>query len=159
MALSLSTVFYALSTLNSSILQGIGKVNTPIINAAIALVAQTVIAVVLLITTNLGVYSIAIATTLYAGLMCLLNQYSVKKAIAYRQEYKKSFFIPMLAAMIMGVCIKLVYEGIYLLSASMKVSVILAILSGMVVYLFLLIVLKYFTKQELEVFTRKGNRK
>ena len=159
MALSLSTVFYALSTLNSSILQGIGKVNTPIINAAIALVAQTVIAVVLLITTNLGVYSIAIATTLYAGLMCLLNQYSVKKAIAYRQEYKKSFFIPMLAAMIMGVCIKLVYEGIYLLSASMKVSVILAILSGMVVYLVLLIVLKYFTKQELEVFTRKGNRK
>jgi len=36
MTLSLSVIFYALSTLNSSILQGLGKVNTPIINAGIS---------------------------------------------------------------------------------------------------------------------------
>ena len=53
MALALSVVFYALSTLNSSILQGMGKVNAPIINAGIALVIQTVTAVVLLLFTNL----------------------------------------------------------------------------------------------------------
>lgn len=131
MALSLSTVFYALSTLNSSILQGIGKVNTPIVNAAIALLVQTITAIVLLRITNLGVYSIAIATTLYAGLMCFLNQYSVKKAIAYRQEYRKSFFIPILASVIMGGVIKLVYEGMYLCVASMKIAVILAIMLGL----------------------------
>ena len=45
MTLSLSVIFYALSTLNSSILQGLGKVNTPIINAGISLVVQTVAAV------------------------------------------------------------------------------------------------------------------
>ncbi len=152
MALSLSTVFYALSTLNSSILQGIGKVNTPIVNAAIALLVQTITAIVLLRITNLGVYSIAIATTLYAGLMCFLNQYSVKKAIAYRQEYRKSFFIPILASVIMGGVIKLVYEGMYLCVASMKIVVILAIMLGIVLYLFLLILFQCFTKQEIENF-------
>ncbi len=59
MTLSLSVIFYALSTLNSSILQGLGKVNTPIINAGISLVVQTVAAVLLLMFTRLDLYSIA----------------------------------------------------------------------------------------------------
>jgi stage V sporulation protein B len=84
MTLSLSVVFYALSTLNSSILQGLGKVNAPIINAAVALVIQTVAACVLLFFTKLDLYSIAIANTLYSGIMCVLNQWRVRKAVGYR---------------------------------------------------------------------------
>ena len=79
MTLSLSVIFYALSTLNSSILQGLGKVNTPIINAGISLVVQTVAAVLLLMFTSLDLYSIAIANTLYSGMMCVLNQWGGKK--------------------------------------------------------------------------------
>jgi len=94
MALSVSVIFYALSTLNSSILQGIGKVNAPIINACIALVLQTAIAVILLICTDLGIYSIIIANIVYSGVMCILNQRAVRKAIGYKQEYKKNFSDP-----------------------------------------------------------------
>lgn len=48
-ALAVSVIFYALSTLSNAVLQGIGKVNVPVINSAIALVVQTGAAVVLLL--------------------------------------------------------------------------------------------------------------
>ena len=90
MTLSLSVIFYALSTLNSSILQGLGKVNTPIINAGISLVVQTVAAVLLLMFTRLDLYSIAIANTLYSGMMCVLNQWAVRRAAGDRKDFRHS---------------------------------------------------------------------
>lgn len=138
MALAASVVFYALSTLNSSILQGMGKVNTPIVNAGIALMLQTLTAVGLLFFTDLDLYSIAIANTVYSGMMCLLNQYSVHKAIGYRQEIVKTFMIPGLAAVFMGVAAWAVYTGLYLVTDSMQLSVIPAILVAVMVYFVML---------------------
>ena len=65
MALAVSVIFYALSTLNSQILQGLGQLNAPIINAAIALVLQTVSAMLLLTFTGLDLYAIVVANVLY----------------------------------------------------------------------------------------------
>lgn len=149
MTLSLSVVFYALSTLNSSILQGLGKVNTPIINAGIALVLQTATACGLLFFTDLDLYSIAIANTLYSGVMCVLNQAAVRKAVGYRQEMIRTFFIPFLAAVFMGAAAWAVYEGLYLLTESMRISVIPAIIIGAGVYFVMLILLRGVTEQEL----------
>lgn len=47
-AMSISIIFYALSTISNAVLQGIGKVNLPVVNAAVALVIQTVVLVPLL---------------------------------------------------------------------------------------------------------------
>lgn len=149
MALSLSVIFYALSTLNSSILQGLGKVNTPILNAGIALIVQTVAACILLLFTNLDVYSIAIANTLYSGIMCILNQWAVRKAVGYRQEIRRTFVIPLLASVGMGAVAYAVYRLFYMLSHSMRIAVIPAIIAAIPVYFILLILLKGVTEEEL----------
>lgn len=154
MTLALSVVFYALSTLNSSILQGLGKVNTPILNAGIALVIQTVTAVGLLFFTNLDLYSIAIANTVYSGIMCVLNQMAVKKATGYRQEVTKTFVIPSIAAAFMGAIAWAVYEILYMVTASMRVSVIPAILVAVAVYFVMLILMKGITEEELQGFPK-----
>lgn len=154
MALALSVVFYALSTVSNSILQGLGKVNTPIINAGIALVIQTIAAVVLLFFTKLDLYSIAIVNSIYSGVICLLNQYSVRKAIGYRQEMIKTFALPALASVFMGAAAWAVYEGMYLLTGSMKISVIPAIAVAVIVYFVMLILLRGVTEQELRGFPK-----
>lgn len=154
MALSLSVVFYALSTLNSNILQGLGRLNTPIINAAVALVLQTVAACGLLFFTDLDLYSIAIANTLYSGIMCFLNQMAVRRAIGYRQEIMRTFFIPFLASVFMGAAAWAVYEGMYLLTDSMRISVIPAIPVAVVVYFVMLILMRGVTEQELRGFPK-----
>ena len=154
MALAPSVIFYALSTLNSQILQGIGKLNAPIIHAATALGIQSVVAVALLFLTNLDLYSIAIANTLYSGIMCVLNQYTVRKALGYRQEIKRTFVIPLIASLFMGAAAWAVYEGLFLLTNSKQISVIPAILVGAVVYFVFLLLLKGVTEKELRGFPK-----
>lgn len=149
MALALSVVFYALSALNSNILQGVGKVKTPIVNAAIALGVQTIAAVCLLWFTDLDLYSIAIANTLYSGIMCVLNQYAVCKAIGYRQEMIKTFLIPALAAVGMGAFAWAAYEGLLLLTSAPKISVIIVIPFAVCIYFVMLLVFRGITEEEL----------
>ena len=154
MTLSLSVIFYALSTLNNQILQGLGKLNVPIINAGIALVVQTVAAVLLLLFTDLDLYAIAIANTLYSGLICVLNQAAVRRAVGYRQEITKTFVIPFLASAFMGAIAWAVYEGLLLLTASPTISVIPAIIVGVMVYFVLLILFRGVSETELKGFPK-----
>lgn len=149
MVLSVSVIFYALCTLSNSILQGLGKVNVPIINAGIALAVQTVVSVILLLHTEMDCYGLAVSNTLYAGIMCLLNQFSLRRAIGYHQEWKKTFFLPGLAAIVMGVVARAVYELIYLACSSMRIALIPAIAVGVIVYLAMLLALKAMSEQEL----------
>lgn len=154
MAMAPSVVFYALSTLNSSILQGIGKVNTPIVNAAISILIQTILAIVLCGYTPLGLYGIAIAATTYSFMMCLLNQYAVRKAIGYRQEFRTSFAAPFMASVFMGA----VGYGIYLLlrgiTRSPRISVLIAIGISAVVYFIFLLLCRGVSEDELRSFPK-----
>ena len=149
MALAPSVVFYALSTLNSQVLQGLGKLNTPIVNAGIALAVQTVTAISLLFFTKLDLYGIAIASTVYSGTMCLLNQRAVRRAVGYRQEVKRTFVIPALAAGVMGAAAWAVYETLLLLTASPKIAVVVAVIVGACVYFVMLLLLRGVTERDL----------
>ena len=63
---------------------------------------QTVAAVLLLMFTRQDLYSNAIANTLYSGMMCVLNQWAVRRAVGYRQEIVKPFVIPAFASAFKG---------------------------------------------------------
>ncbi len=149
MALAPSVVFYALSTLNSQALQGLGKLNKPIVNAGIALAVQTIAALGLLFLAKLDLYSIAAANTVYAGSMCFLNQRAVRQASGYRQEIKKTFLIPMLASAVMGAAVWAVYEGLLLLTRSPRISVFPAVFLGACVYFVMLLLFRGVSEQDL----------
>ncbi len=154
MALSLSVVFFALSTLNSSVLQGLGKVNTPIINAGIALVIQTVLGVVLLKFTNLDVFSIAITSTLYSAIIAFLNQMAVRKHIGYKQEMLKTFVLPGVASVIMGAVAYGVYRLILIPVHSVRIAVIPAVIIAVPVYFTALLLVRAVTEEELKAFPK-----
>ncbi|MDE7222956.1 MAG: polysaccharide biosynthesis protein [Acetatifactor sp.] len=150
MALAVSVIFYALSTLSNSILQGIGRVNTPIVNAAIALVLQTAVMVPLLLFTDLGIYAVVIATIVYSGLMCVLNQMSMHKALGYRQEIMKTFIAPFMASAFMGAIAWAVYESLRMLTGSIVISAIPAIAVAVAAYFVLVILFRAVTEEELQ---------
>lgn len=149
-ALSITVIFYSLSTLTNAVLQGIGKVTAPVYHAAIALAAQTVVLVPCLLFTNLNLYSIAIATIVYSLLMCVLNQLAVRKYLGYRQNIKKIFVLPMIASVIMGVCAYIVYQGMHKISGSNLISLIIAIIIAACVYGVLVLRLGVLTKEDIE---------
>lgn len=149
-ALSITVIFYSLSTLTNAVLQGIGKVTAPVYHAAIALAAQTVVLVPCLLFTNLNLYSIAIATIVYSLLMCVLNQLAVRKYLGYRQNIKKIFVLPMIASVIMGVCAYFVYQGMHKISGSNLISLVIAIIIAACVYGVLVLRLGVLTKEDIE---------
>lgn len=149
-AMSITVIFYSLSTLTNAVLQGIGKVTAPVYHAAIALAAQTVVLVPCLLFTNLNLYSIAIATIVYSLLMCVLNQLAVRKYLGYRQNIKKIFVLPMIASVIMGVCAYFVYQGMHKISGSNLISLIIAIIIAACVYGVLVLRLGVLTKEDIE---------
>ena len=148
--LAVSVIFYTLSTLTNAVLQGIGKVNVPVINAAIALLLQTIVVSLLLLFTDLGLYALVIANIIYSASMCLLNGHSVKKYLKHRQELIGTYLIPLLAALFMGAAAWGVYYGLKLLVGSNIVCLAAAVLIAVLVYFVLVIKFGGLTEDEMK---------
>lgn len=157
MLLAVSIILYSLSTLTNSILQGIGQVRVPVKNAAVALVIQTVITALLLLFTGLDMYALVIAEIVYSGMMCFLNQRSIRRYMHYRQEIFKTFIVPFVASVFMGLAAYGTYAGIHALMGGGEypgrmqnaIALIPAILVGCVVYFVLEILFGGISEKEL----------
>ena len=149
MAIAVTVIFYCISTVTNSVLQGIGKVNIPVIHAAVALVLQVIVLVVLLMFTKLNLYALAIAMIVYSLAMCVLNQIAVRKYLDYRIHVKKTFIKPFVASVIMGVVAFGAYYGLHYLVKSNLVSLIVAVLLAVIVYFVFVIKLKGITEEEI----------
>ncbi len=148
-ALSVTIVFYSLSTLTNAVLQGIGKVTAPVYHAAIALVVQTLVLIPCLIFTELNLYCIAIATIVYSFLMCVLNQRAVRKYLDYKQDMKKIFALPFLASVIMGIVAYFVYKLLFAVLKSNAVSLLISVAIAAFVYGVLILKLRVLNKDDI----------
>jgi stage V sporulation protein B len=127
-------IFYSLSTLSSAVLQGTGKMNMPVINAAIALATQTVILLLSLLFTDLGTHAMALALLTFALLMCVLNGIAVHRHLEYRQEWDRTFMRPGIISLAMGMVAYGTYHGVHHLVGRNAVSLIVAVAVGALVY-------------------------
>ncbi len=133
-SISITVIFYSLSTITNGVLQAVGRVNLPVINAAVALGVQTLALVAMLLYTDMGLYALSAAMVVYSFLMCVLNQIAARRTLKYKQEFVKTFIKPFLAAVLMGISAYFVYEGVYYLLPVNAVSVAAAVLLAFFVY-------------------------
>ena len=136
--------------MSNGILQGIGKVNRPVINAAIALVVQTGVVVGLLLGTKLGIYALPIAFILYAALMSLLNHLAVRKELECKIHFVQVFFKPAISSLVMGGAAYLVYTCIYLVLPVNIVALGISVMLAVIVYVIAMILCGGITEETLE---------
>ena len=153
-ALSVTVLLYCLSTLTNAVLQGIGKVNTPVIHSAVALLLQAAGLILLLWFTDLNLYALACANIIYSLVMCILNQISVRKHLGYRQEVVRTFIIPFIASLVMGAAAYGIYHGLYMLLPVSRVVLLIAIGIGAMVYFALILLMGGVTERELKSFPK-----
>lgn len=149
MALGMSVLFYALSTVTNSVLQGIGKVNVPVKNAAVALVLQGLALTGLLVFTEFDLYALVIAEVLYSVVISFLNQRALRKYMEYKQELFTTFVVPLLASAFMGGLSWAIYQGMYLLVESNIISLIVAVIFAVLIYFAFVILMKGMDEEEL----------
>lgn len=152
--IAITVVFYSLSTLSNGILQGIGKVNLPVRNAAIALLLQTVLLVGLLMFTELDLYALVICLIVYSFLMCIFNSMSVRHCIGVKENFKTMFGLPAIAAAIMGFCAKVIYVGLSQIIASNVICLIPALIVAVLVYFIAVIKLGVVGREQLMTFPK-----
>ena len=148
---SIAVVFYSMSTLSNGVLQGIDKLNIPVRNAAIALVLHVGILYFMLDVFNMGLYGVVISCVLFALIMCILNWLAIRKYLNYQQEIVRTFVIPTVSSIFMGL---VAWLSNFLISKSLSsfVSLAISIALSVCVYFVLLIKLKGVKEKEIRSF-------
>lgn len=154
---SSAVVFYALSTLSTSILQGCNRMRVPLIHSAIALVIHVFIITVLLRFTDLGVYALIIGNVTFPLTVSVMNIFSIDKLLEYSINWKTMIIKPFIASIIMGFAALLNYQIVYTGfskiindKASMIIALAISMLIALVLYGRLLIWFKAVSKEDIK---------
>lgn len=141
----LAVIFYALSTVSSSILQALDKMKKPVIHSAVSLVIHLILVSLLIYFTDMGAYALVIGYMTFPVIVGILNFVEIYRAIGYRQEWKRTFGLTAGCAVFMGICTLGVYKIMMASSAvaviagklrlnSNAVSVVVALIVALVTY-------------------------
>lgn len=151
---AIAVVFYSLSTLTNGLLQGIDQLKIPVKNAAIALVAHVILLICLMLFFRLNIYAVVIANAFFAFLVCILNAMALQRHAGYKQEFQKTFLIPAISSLGMGVIAFGVYTLSFMVSKNNLISILISIVLAVIVYAVALLLLKGLTEEEIRRFPK-----
>ncbi|MCD7820495.1 MAG: polysaccharide biosynthesis protein, partial [Lachnospiraceae bacterium] len=152
---ALMIIFYALSTLSTGILQGLGRMRQPLIHCCIALVIHLAALYIMLTTFNLNIYAVVGANIIFAVIICILNSVSIARFLGYRQEIYRTFVVPSVVSIIMAAAAYLAYTGCHTFLGN-TVSTFIAVFVGVIVYGIGMVSFHGITQEELAAMP-KGN--
>lgn len=131
---AVAVVFYTLSTVTSSALQGIDRMNMPVKHSFISLVVHVILVYILLKFTGLGIYAVVIGNASFPVLIFVLNIIKLHQYTGFRPEYKKTFIIPLACSIIMGIAVYVVYTLMHMIIGSNIISLIFAFIAAGISY-------------------------
>lgn len=145
---SVTIVFYSLSTITNAMLQGVNRMTIPIRNAAISLVIHLIALFIMLVALKMNIFAVIGGTIVFSFSMCVLNQRALHREIGYKQEKMKTFVIPLMASIIMGV-VALISQMILEIILPQKIATVLTLFVAVIVYGVALLLLGGLTEEEI----------
>lgn len=145
-------IFYSLATVSASILQGVGKLRAPVVNSGISLILQVIALIVLLKYTELHIYAVVASMAVFGVCVTVLNQAALYRSGYWAPEFMKTFVLPGVCASIMASMCWIIEVALSQVVAWKYVTVPVAFVSGVVVYMILLLTLRAMTPEEMRQF-------
>lgn len=146
--LGVTVIFYSIATIMNAALQSIGRMQMPLVSAGIALAVQTLVLLVLLFATNMGVFALVLVSVLYSLMIFLLDTYFLQRYLKLDMDLYNVYARPLFAATIMGVATYGLYTmfevflelvGSRSLYLNNLIAMVPAILAAVLIYFFALI--------------------
>ncbi len=155
---SWTLILISMVSIQTAILQGIGKTYIPTIHLVTGLVVKLIVNYNLIAIRAINIKGALIGSAACYILAFYLNYRSIKKHTGVRLDVKKLFNRPLSVSIIMGILVKLIYEGFtfmtdWLIKSVFIQSVIcggLAILAGCFIYYLLMIVARGITADDIK---------
>lgn len=149
---SFAVVLYAVSNISGAVLQGIDKMRLPVIHSAIALAIHIIVVLLLLLLTPMGVYALVAGNIVFPLVTSLLNMLAIYRYIGYRQEIRRTFLVPLIASVVMGVISGGFYFGIYHFWSHNMILIVASVGIAVAVYFVMYLKLGGATKDEIYEF-------
>ena len=130
---AIAVVFYTMSTVTSSALQGIDRINSPVRHSFISLIVHIDLTWGLLKFTRLGIYALVIGSASFPVIIFILNLIELYNEIGYRQEIKITYVVPLICSVVMGIAAWLTYRLFHVFAGN-TVSLLAALMIAAVVY-------------------------
>lgn len=146
---SSAVVFYALSTLTTSILQGHNYMKLPVVHSAISLAIHVVLLAILLSATDLNVYALVICNVLFPMVVSILNCRAIKRKVGYRWEYLNTFIKPLIASAAMGMVAFAIYQVFYPAIKNIYIVSCMSMGAAVTVYAVTILQIRCFSEDEL----------
>ena len=154
-------IFYGFSSVLNGVLQGVGKVNFPVLSASTALVFHIILLYVLLKYTSLGTLSFIGATLLYVVIIVVMNYWEINRYLDYSVDWKNVVLMPAMSAVFMGVIAFVIYHLMVIICskvvggyASNALSTIVSIIFAVFTYCVCLLKLGGYTEEMLMSFPK-----
>lgn len=162
---SWTLVLISLVSIQTAILQGIGKTYVPTIHLVIGLALKLVINYNLISIKSINIKGALIGNAVCYIFASYMNYRSIKKLSGVRLDVKRLFNRPLSVSIIMGLLVYLSYEGFTFMTGFLTKSIFvqslisgsLAIAAGGIIYYVLMIIAKGLTADDIRSFP-KGSR-
>ncbi len=155
--MSAGIFFLSASQTLTSVLQGVGKQAIPVRNLMIGVSLKIVITWVLTAIPSINIQGAAVGTVVAFAVAGVLNLFAVRKYTGATIRIGKTFGRTFVAAAVMGLTCKGVYELIRLWIDSNTIPTLIAVLIGVLLYGVMIVVTKTISRDEL-VKLPKGNK-
>ena len=131
---AITVIFNCFAAVTNAIFQGLNRMMIPVKHGAISLAVHIVSLLLLLAGFRLGVYALIGGNLIFAVAMCILNGRGLQKEFGYRQELKKTLFLPAIASLIMGLSV-LILWNVSAIFIPDKLATIITIFVAILVYI------------------------
>lgn len=154
--LGAASVFVCVMLLCNSILQANGFVNIPVLTTVIGGIIKVVLNFFLVRSPGINVLGAAISTLACFAVTAILDVFIILRVVPSPPNFIRAFAKPLIASLIMGIGAWAVC-GLTSNFLGIRIGCIAGILVGGLVYLFLVIFLRVFSKDDLELMP-KGDK-
>ena len=145
---SLGIILFSLSSITGYILQGMSHLYVPIKHALISMVIHLSLMTLLLFTTDLKIYAVALSNNVFALVMCILNVRAIMKILRCRIDFVKIFGMPLVSSAVMGVLIYFINK-VLCGNGFSRIKILFTIAIGAAVYFLIMLLTRSISKEEL----------
>ncbi len=148
-AISPLIVFSVLTQTINSALQGLGDYKTPVIALIFGAIVKTILNLILIPIETIGIYGAIVSSIICQFIAFIIGFIKLKKMTSLKLDSVKCVIKPLLASIIMSIIAYGVYYALQQ-AISGKISTVIAIFLAAIVYGIFILVLKVFSKDEME---------
>jgi stage V sporulation protein B len=148
--MGLAVLFMGASTPICSMLQGVGKVSTPVKLYTVAMIIKIIMNFALVTNVDINITGAATGTLVGYIFVCVAAMYLLVKATKIRPDFLNTVIKPLISAIACGVVAYFTYSFICNIM-NIYFATLLSIFAGALIYIIVLFLLRTFSKEDLSI--------